>query len=657
MPKGKKGTKNAVDKALAEEEERKRLDEEARLTELRAKKEKEIKDQREREAFEAFFNQEKDRLEEETREFLNHVESLNTVIKKITTAKRSETDWKRFLECSILPDPQNEPELNTYLSLWAEEPVGNDDDPSVQALIDALPGAEKLCNNIAEAISIECDNQNQAAQVNLRVHLATMRQLIQSKWDKVSCRIIQHYDHFECEANENFHFSTSTTDYICGLWGNLTRNPRHKIIEYGDIKLSMTLPKPISLANVAIRMLYESGFTVSAPYFFQDSEQHMSVIGGVLFLDLFEMPEAPKIMSHMAIRQILSPTGKLKVIQYPFKKTVTEAAEEEGEAEGATSDYNVWPAQITYEISPDSFIHKESAKMMSWDEVAMAWSEDSIGDVEINIGECQMAQFLSNLRSFLETGQIKFRTTQFRPTAFMQKTYAELPFMDWSIESTEAGRAKVRIQGTSNEIKFEMLNGKCHLISPMTAYLEKHMAGQWFTPSLFFMKLSQVGLNFQGPQSLKGVDIDPSIIKNPVLENLAVEGIGLCSQLFAVRRSLSNRIVSSNKIVMQVQQLVPGQEISEDPASWKTILFDSSCRIGENDQKFGFWIPEGEVTEETKYDTANSDKFTLHSTIYSLLKSLVDDPKALTILEGTDPVFAKTVIEILQATRLLAFSG
>ncbi|KAI9342888.1 hypothetical protein BDR26DRAFT_1006555 [Obelidium mucronatum] len=605
MAKGKKGAKSAVDKAAAEEAERLRLEEEIRQQELRAKKERELREQREREAFEALFNQ-----------------------------------WKRFLECSILPDPLNEPELNTYLSLWGEEPVGNDDDPSLQGIIDALPNAEKLCNEIMLAVSIECDNQNLPGQLNLRMQLNTMRQLIISKWDLVTCRIMQHYDHFNVESNENFHFAETTENYIYGVWGNLTRNPRHKTIEYSNIKLAMTLPKPISLASVAIRMLYQSGFTAAAPFFYQDTDQHMSVVGGVLFLDLFEMPEAPRVVSSFAIRQILSPDGKLKYIQYPFKKTATEAAEEEGDKDGL-ADLNVWPAQISYDIFPDCFIHKASAKMMSWDSEQMCWSDENVGDVEINI----------------ENGAIKFKTTQFRPTAFVQKTYAEFPFQDWSIEPIGKSRALFKIQGCQNELQFEVFDGKCRLISPMTAFLEKSMDGKWFTPSLFFMQLSQVGLNYTGPQSLRGIDVDPAVLKGPVLEQLAVKGIGLCAQLFAVKRSPSNKQLANTKLSLQIQQVNNGQTVSDDPAAWKTILFDSSCKIGENDQKIGFWVPDGEVTDETKFNSENQEKANLHSSIYSLMRSLASDNDALTVLDETDAMFSNTIFQVLQVTRLLSFSG
>ncbi|KAJ3207307.1 Protein casc1 [Entophlyctis luteolus] len=563
-PKPKK--KNAADKAAAEEAERLRLEEEARLLELKAKKEKELREQNEREAFEALFLQEKSRLDDEQQEFMQAFETVKKAFNEMKTLEDAKRDasglswmillifyqWNKFLQCSPLPDPMNEPELNTHLNLWAEDAVGNDDDPSFDLLFAGLLKAEKLCNELAEAASLECDKQNAARELSLRMHLITLRQIILSKWDLATSRIVQLYDQFPCEPNENFHHATVTSDYIFGVWGNLTKNPRHKTIEYPNIKICMTLPKPISLANVAIRMLYSSGETASAPYRYQNTDEHMSVVGGILFLDLFEMPEAPKVLRTMIIRQILSPDGKLKPIKYPFKKMSTETVEEDEEdaenGNGAAADTNIWPAQVSYEIIPQCFIHKESAKMMSWDESDMCWSEENVGDVEINI----------------ETGAVKFRTTQFRPTALVQKTYAEFPFQDWSIEPSGDCRAVFRIHGSVNEIIFEAFEGKCQLKSPMTPFLQDYVGGKWFNPALFFMKLSIVGLNFQGPKSLKGVNVDPSVLKSPILEDLVVNGMGLCCNRFGFKRNPSNRHIASTKLAVQVHPVSNEQAIPED---------------------------------------------------------------------------------------------
>jgi hypothetical protein len=48
------------------------------------------------------------------------------------------------LECSSLPDPLNEPEINTFLSLLSDDPLGSDDEPSLDVLFKTLPNVEKV---------------------------------------------------------------------------------------------------------------------------------------------------------------------------------------------------------------------------------------------------------------------------------------------------------------------------------------------------------------------------------------------------------------------------------------------------------------------------------------------------------------------------------
>ncbi|KAJ3188063.1 hypothetical protein HK101_009233 [Irineochytrium annulatum] len=302
--KAKKSKKLDAEKLAAEEEERKkRADEEARLAEIRAKKERDLREQKEKEALELLFAQNKERLEEETEKALEIIQKHDGEISQAMEVAKSENNWTKFVDCNTLPDPNDEKELNTYLSLWEEEPLGADDETSLQSLLNILPNAEKLCDDIVHAMAIESDKQNEAGALHLRLQLLTLRSLIQAKWDLVTCQVLQHVDHFQIEANENFLYSTEIDRYAFGVWGNLTKNPRHKNIDFSNVNLSMTLPKPIALANVAVRMLYQTGLSASAPYILQEGSKNLSIVGGVLSFDLFEMPEPPKTFDKWIIRQ------------------------------------------------------------------------------------------------------------------------------------------------------------------------------------------------------------------------------------------------------------------------------------------------------------------------------------------------------------------
>ena len=69
-----------------------------------------------------------------------------------------------------------------------------------------------------------------------------------------------------------------------------------------DGVVSMSIPKPLSLANVGVRILLENGSEASAEFEEQETERHMSVVGGVLYLDLVELPELAKTVDKWTIR-------------------------------------------------------------------------------------------------------------------------------------------------------------------------------------------------------------------------------------------------------------------------------------------------------------------------------------------------------------------
>lgn len=101
---------------------------------------------------------------------------------------------------------------------------------------------------------------------------------------------------------QNFQLTHTTDGYVFCLWANITKNLRVKAVDFNANNMTFTIPKPIALANVAIRMIYESVSTASAMFEDQDGDVHRSIVGGVLHLDLVELPDSVKIVDKWAIR-------------------------------------------------------------------------------------------------------------------------------------------------------------------------------------------------------------------------------------------------------------------------------------------------------------------------------------------------------------------
>ncbi|KAJ3294999.1 Protein casc1 [Borealophlyctis nickersoniae] len=659
--KGKKKSKKELEREreLAEQQ---RLAEEARLAELRAKKERELREQKEREALEQLFMQAQGRLDEEREE-----------VRRVCDTKAAELT---IAETAIRQQSE-------------------------------LPAAEELCAHLEQHICASTpDPQTPPSQSStLSAHLRRLRAIINDNWDQATAQILQYVDYFHREPNENFQLSDATKGFAFGVWGNLIKNPRYKTIEFPHHSMSSSLPKPLALASVAIRMLYQSGHTAAAPFEHVQTGQHMSVVGGVLFFDLVEMPDPPKSVDNWTIRQILSPTGTLRRLTYPFKKPPTETNDEDTDMSsspatalppgttpvtasvsvgggGAGGDTAVWPMTVTFSTGPGTFIRTQAATVKWWNEETKGWDADGIEGVEID----------------LENGLAKFRTIHFAPTAIVQNTYAELPYQDWTLRPVSHNRASLSIVGRLGDIEILIGEGECRLVKPVSEAVE----GGWMAPGILFKRLSEIGLNFRGPRSMRGVDIEGLILKNPQSEEACITGISLCAPCFAFRKSPANRSLASSKCVFQVLEVIgegegtvvsdetmgegsggeeqqvgppaPAEGVAEEAsasekkanvgpwppaenAQWTTVLFDVNWTITTPPQRSGFVVPPGdELTDDYRFSAENAAGHTVHATVYHLLRPLLTHPVNSGKIEAASPSFTRTVVDVLKITRVLCLS-
>ncbi|KXS20871.1 hypothetical protein M427DRAFT_347405 [Gonapodya prolifera JEL478] len=347
------------------------------------------------------------------------------------------------------------------------------------------------------------------------------------------------------EQNENFHLTNGTKGFKIAIWGNLTRNPRHKVLDFSELSIAATLPKPITLSNVAIRFLQETSGTVAPSFDLrQNPGQHWSVIGGVLNLDLVELPENPHAVENWTIRQILSVNGTLKRVDYPFKRPLADEGEEEQDGDTSMTP-GQWALSVSFRVPSSIFVQRDKSKVMWWDDDAREWRDHGIEQGELE----------------LESGVVTFRTTQFRPTALVQDGHLEYPFDNWHISPTASlNRALLVVKGRYNEVEIEIGEGECRLLKPRIVRSGRpELAGldndTWFRPRILLHKMSRVGLNFAAPRTMKGVDLNVLKLKHPEGERILVSGISTCCPAYEFRRSADNRGLCVNRCALQFRQL------------------------------------------------------------------------------------------------------
>ncbi|KAJ8325166.1 hypothetical protein O5D80_006120 [Batrachochytrium dendrobatidis] len=631
-PKKKKTKKDTSKEKELEELKKQQLEEEQRLAEEKQRRDRELQEQRNRELIEQFFDREQSRLNDEALEIQRIVEFKRNELNSILAKIQMEAEWKQFMDCETLPQPKSERDVNTYLGLWAEEKISVEEEPSLTPLFNQLPNAETLLAQLEKERAFARDNRDEKNWVRLDEHMNFLLKILDSKWNCISQQILQHADYFWRDPNENFQLSGKTDNFAYGIWGNLTKNPRHKLIEFTDINLSASLPKPLALSNVSIRMIHMTGPNCGVPFENQENEEHRSFVGGILMLDLAEMPDLPKTVDTWTIRQILSPDGNLKKLEYPFKKAAAEITEEDAQA---ANDAQMWSTLISFPIPSNVNLDRNSVKVMFWNAEYKMWDDEGITDDDID----------------LEAGIVKCRTTHFCPTAVVQNTYSELPYCDWRLDPTDVHRAILYIHGKQNKLKIEIREGECMVIQCGSESVPRSLRNKWFPPSLLLKRLSQHGFNFQGPDSMKGVNIEDLVLKYHAAEKESIIGISQCIASMSFKSSPSNRLVSSSKCVFQFK------DASDPPETdWRSLVYDVNYRIKDQGHTVGYITSDNNVTEETKFKMGDPENSIVRGSAYHLLRPIITSTEGIARMEASSAQFTSTVAQVLTVTKVLCFT-
>ena len=139
----------------------------------------------------------------------------------------------------------------------------------------------------------------------------SLRKLIGTKLDSISAYICQHA---EKDADGNMKVQTKAANIEFGMWVNLARHPRTKEIEYPEINMKLEIPRPLALANIAVRVLHfaydERAESGQAAKFL--------ALGGPFAIELLALPPAPKPVGHWTIRQVTALSTDVLRLPYPI---------------------------------------------------------------------------------------------------------------------------------------------------------------------------------------------------------------------------------------------------------------------------------------------------------------------------------------------------
>ncbi|XP_044042078.1 dynein axonemal intermediate chain 7 isoform X2 [Siniperca chuatsi] len=246
--KGRKLTKAQKEKQQQEKEERRLREEEE--AQLQAKKEEQERLERERKEKELKRLELKDqeRREDELNELRHLLEENHTAASKWKADAVEKAKWERYMHCDGTPDPAVQKDINTYISLWRDNPEVNITLVLKQCNL-ALKLIEELEGLLRDVTDPQEGQKYQEALINLQ-------ELIHSKHHLATEEILKTASANIDTETGNMQTVVKDDNITLCLWANLKKNPRFKGLNFKEAGLGFELPKQLAVSDIAIRILH-----------------------------------------------------------------------------------------------------------------------------------------------------------------------------------------------------------------------------------------------------------------------------------------------------------------------------------------------------------------------------------------------------------------
>ncbi|KFU87949.1 Cancer susceptibility candidate protein 1, partial [Chaetura pelagica] len=214
------------------------LEEEARLERERIEMEKlKAKDRERREA-------------EQTK--LHSLEQKFSLAQQWKADYRTQAKWEHYLSCDGNPDPTVLQEINTFMSLWR-------DDPSEDIKL-VMKKGELVLNLIEKLQFLLLDTLpgeiTEKETIQYQETILELQNLLHQKYNEVTEHLLKVTDKHEDPYTGNMQVVIKDENVTFCIWGNLKKKIRFKSHVFCDAQHGFELPKSLALSSVAIRILH-----------------------------------------------------------------------------------------------------------------------------------------------------------------------------------------------------------------------------------------------------------------------------------------------------------------------------------------------------------------------------------------------------------------
>nr|XP_057933338.1 dynein axonemal intermediate chain 7 isoform X4 [Doryrhamphus excisus] len=249
-PKKKKPKLTKAEKAKLkqlEEERRLREEEEARIQAEREEQER-LERQRKQEILDRLEAMDLERRAGELEELRSVLEKNHTAVIQHKNDVAAKSKWEKYMQCSNIPDPAVQQDINTFISLWRDDP--NCNIPSVlQQCNVALQLIEELEELLKNAVSLKEFLMYQESLLHLQ-------EMVYSKIVDMTAEILKGASANIDTETGNMQAVIKDGNLTMCLWANLMRNHRFKCLNFEEVGMGFELTKQLAASNITVRILH-----------------------------------------------------------------------------------------------------------------------------------------------------------------------------------------------------------------------------------------------------------------------------------------------------------------------------------------------------------------------------------------------------------------
>uniref|UniRef100_A0A3B3ZKS7 Dynein axonemal intermediate chain 7 n=1 Tax=Periophthalmus magnuspinnatus TaxID=409849 RepID=A0A3B3ZKS7_9GOBI len=545
--------------------------------------------------------------------------------------------WESYMCCDGTPDPSVQQEINTYMSLWKEDPEVN----VTKQLIEKLEDLLKETSNL-----LDIQKYQEA--------IANLQELIHLKHNLATEEILK-------EATANIDTQTGNMQTVVKdehvtlcLWANLKKNPRFKGLNFEEVGLGFEIPKQLAVSNIAVRILHTRYdhlsllarmthtrmHTPSSRYISykinatreevktHDSEQQISVeeedqsgsVDGDLSSSLSHLNTSETCFRVQVVDMMqYSPLGGvfyynildtgLEVFPYPQKGLQMNESliSKLDDVESIGSP----PVGVSVTI-PDNVMFLENPQVARWDATGKQWRMDGV--TEVMYSE--------------EESKISFKMDSFQPFVLIQDTYANFPFQSWELKPLGQDSALYTIKGCMLQTQEQ----KCL----------SHFTGKWMNSTALQRAMQDSGINIFVNEFTEKYVTTYGKVSDPLTEHSAYEQMALFSSACAFTWSRWNAQCGPEHLVMQVCEHFATGPVPKD--RWCLYLLGA-----QRSQMLGI----SESSEAFSPDHCLGTEF--HSTFIHMLQDHMST-EGIARTRTSHNLFVDTVQSLLCATRPLLYA-